>query len=176
MEKTNFEKENKRKDIALFKYAIISPLISGLNSFPTKEAFFRDAASKKYTLPNGKQTTLTAGTIKKWYIDYNKGGFDSLIPNVRNDAGISRKIPVNLVDQIISIKKQFPHITGKAIYRKLIEDGNIDANKTSLSSIYRFLNNNNLNIHSDNKLERKPFEMEFSNDCWQRRHQSWTDY
>ena len=168
MKNTNFEKENKRKDIALFKHAIIAPLISGLNSFPSKEAFFRDAASKKYTLPNGRQTTLSAGTIKSWYINYNKFGFDSLIPKFRNDAGVSRKIPANLVDKIISIREQFPHITGKAIYRKLIEDGDINASKTSLSSIYRFLNNNNLNTISDNQFERKPFEMEFSNDCWQR--------
>ena len=81
--------------------------------------------------------------------------------------GVSRKISISLVDKITSIKQQFPHITGKAIYRKLIEDGEIDASKVSLASIYRFLNSNNLHIEA-NKVERKPFEMEFSNDMWQR--------
>ena len=81
--------------------------------------------------------------------------------------GVSRKIPISLVDKITSIKQQFPHITRKAIYRKLIEDGEIDASKVSLASIYRFLNSNNLHIKT-NQVERKPFEMEFSNDMWQR--------
>ena len=81
--------------------------------------------------------------------------------------GVSRKIPIALVDKITSLKQQFPHITGKAIYRKLIEDGEIDASKVSLASIYRFLNSNHLHIET-NQVERKPFEMEFSNDMWQR--------
>lgn len=165
MEKTKLEKENEKNAIALFKYAIIAPLINDIYDCKSKEEFYRNASTKQYTLPNGKTTTLTAGTIKKWYIDYCKYGFNVLKPKNRNDAGLSRKIPEECLEKISSLKKEFPHITGKAIYRKLIEEGDIKAKNVSLASIYRFINNNKLNTH--NVVERKAFEMEFANDCWQ---------
>ena len=174
MKKTNLEKENDKNAIALFKYAIIAPIVNNIHDTSSKEEFYRIAASKKYTLPNGKQTILTAGTIKKWYINYCKGGFDALKPKARNDAGFSRKLPSDCIDKIYAIKEKFPHITGKAIYNKLIEDGVINASNVSLASLYRFMNSNNLHTH--NITERKAFEMEFSNDCWQRRYFSWTYY
>lgn len=165
MEKPKLEKENEKNAIALFKYAIIAPLINDIYDCKSKEEFYRNASIKQYTLPNGKTTTLTAGTIKKWYIDYCKYGFDILKPKSRNDAGLSRKIPDECLEKIKSLKKEFPHITGKAIYGKLIEDGDIKAKNVSLASIYRFINNNKLSTH--NVVERKAFEMEFANDCWQ---------
>ena len=175
MEKSNLDKENDKNDIALFKYGIIAPLINDMDSCKSKEAFFREASSKQYVLPNGKTTIVTNGTIKKWYLDYCKYGFDALKPKSRNDAGLSRKIPSECIDKIHSLIQQFPHITGKAIYNKLIEDGIINAKDVSLASIYRFINNNNLYTQKST-LEKKPFEMEFSNDMWQRRYITWSSY
>ena len=174
LKKSDLEKENDKNSIALFKYAIIAPIVNNIHETNSKEEFFRNAASKKYILPNGKETVLTASTIKKWYLDYCRYGFDCLKPKARNDAGLSRKIPSNCIDKIQSIKEQFPHITGKAIYNKLIEDGDINASNVSIASLYRFMNSNNLHTH--NITERKAFEMEFCNDCWQRRYLSWTYY
>ena len=165
MEKTKLEKENDKNDIALFKFAIIAPLINNNDDYKSKEDFFRIASLKKHTLPSGKETILTPGTIKKWYIDYKKNGFDALKPKTRADAGSSRKISIECIDKIEKIKEQYPYITGKGIYTKLIEDGDILNKNVSIASLYRFLNNNN--FHTHNITERKAFEMEFANDCWQ---------
>ena len=175
MEKTNLEKENDKNAIALFKYGIIAPLINDTISCKSKEDFFREAASKKYILPNGKTTVVTNGTIKKWYLDYCKYGFDILKPKSRNDAGVSRKIPIDCIDKIYALIQQFPHITGKAIYKKLIEDGSINAKDVSLASLYRFINNNNLHTEKS-VIEKRPFEMEFANQMWQRRYLTWPNY
>ena len=64
MEKTNFEKENDKNDIALFRFAIIAPLINNSCEYKSKEEFFRNAALKKYILPNGKEITVNPGTIR----------------------------------------------------------------------------------------------------------------
>ena len=86
MEKSDFEKENERKNMALFRYGIISPLINDMHPFASKEEFFRDVSSKKYTLPNGKEAIFDKSTIKKWYMNYNQCGFDSLMPKSRADS------------------------------------------------------------------------------------------
>ena len=168
MRKTQLEKENDKNAIALFKFAIIAPLINNTSEFKSKAEFFRVAALKKYTLPNGKDTTVSECIIKKWYMDYCKNGFEALKPKSRTDIGFSRTIPIECIDKITGLKEKYPYITGKAIYNKLIEDGDILAKNVSLASLYRFLNNNK--FHTHNVTERKAFEMEFSNDCWQRRH------
>lgn len=165
MEKKNLERESNKNEIALFKYAIIAPLVNEIYDCKSKEEFYRTAASKKYKLPNEKMTTLTAGTIKRWYLEYKRNGFEALRPKSRNDAGYSRKIPIEYIQKIEEIKSKYPHITGKAIYKKLLEEGVINASDVSISSLYRFLNNNKL--HEHNQVERKAFEMEFANDCWQ---------
>ena len=165
MEKKNLEKESNKNEIALFKYAIIAPLVNDIYESKSKEEFYRTAASKQYKLPNEKMTTLTAGTIKRWYLEYKRDGFEALKPKSRNDAGYSRKIPIEYIEKVEEIKGKYPHITGKAIYRKLLEEGIINAVDVSISSLYRFLNNNKL--HEHNQMERKAFEMEFANDCWQ---------
>ena len=165
MEKKNLEKESSKNEIALFKYAIIAPLVNDIYESKSKEEFYRTAASKQYKLPNEKMTTLTAGTIKRWYLEYKRDGFEALKPKSRNDAGYSRKIPNEYIEKIEEIKEKYPHITGKAIYKKLLEEGVINASDVSISSLYRFLNNNKL--HEHNRVERKAFEMEFANDCWQ---------
>ena len=165
MGKTKLEKENDKNAIALFKFAIIAPLINNNYECKSKEEFFRTAALKKYTLPSGKETILTAGTIKRWFIEYRKNGFEALKPKTRTDTGSSRKISIECIDKIEKIKEQYPYITGKGIYTKLIESGDILTKNVSLASLYRFLNSHH--FHTHNITERKAFEMEFANDCWQ---------
>ncbi len=165
MKKTELERENDKNELALFRFAIIANLVNNTYECKSKEEFFRNASLKKYTLPNGKETTLTPGAIKKWYVDYKRNGFDALKPKCRCDIGSSRAIPVECIDKIAELKEKYPHITGKAIYNKLVENGDILAKNVSLASLYRFLNNNSFHTHTI--TERKAFEMEFANDCWQ---------
>lgn len=166
MKKSEIEKENQKKEIALFKYGVIAPLINDAHDYKSKEEFYRNAANKKYVLPNGNETVVTPGTIKRWYIEYCHSGLEALQPQCRSDAGLSRKIPAEYVDEILNLKEKYPHITGKAIYKKLIEDKMIASKNVSLSSLYRFLNSHDLN-RPTSTIERKAFEMEFANDCWQ---------
>lgn len=165
MKKEKLEKESNKNDIALFRYAIIAPVVNNIHDCRSKEEFFRKMAEKEYTLPSGKRTILSAGTIKRWYLDYKRCGLEGLIPKTRNDAGLSRKISPECLRKIEQIRESLPYITGKAIYRKIIEDGDINLKDVSLSSLYRFLNQNKLHTHKI--VERKAFEMEFANDCWQ---------
>ena len=79
-------------------------------------------------------------------------------PKSRKDTGCSRTVPIECIDKIIEFKEKYPYITGKAIYNKLIEDGDILAKNVSLASLYRFLNSHN--FHTHNVTDRKAFEME----------------
>ena len=80
--------QEKQHDIALMRYSVISPIISGLQeNYSSLEAFYRDAARKGTIAPDGTLKHFAPATIERWYRNYRKGGFDALIPEGRVDEG-----------------------------------------------------------------------------------------
>lgn len=155
------------KELALFKFSLIAPIVNNTYVAPSQAQYLRDIASKYHVLPNGKNVKFSSETIKKWLINYRKNGFDSLIPKVRSDAGVPRVIDNAAIEKIHDIKNNFPYITGKLVYQKLLEEGYIKATSTSMSSVLRYIRDNNLKRDQLAPVERKAYEMEFANDCWQ---------
>lgn len=92
-----------RTDVALFRYGILAPLISGTWEGTSDSQFFKEAANKTYTLPNGKERNYTPHTIYRWYLAYSKNGFDALKIRSREDSGKFRRIDDDIADQIVVI-------------------------------------------------------------------------
>ena len=159
------ERDRLKNEIALFRYGLISALVNNTYEERSKEDYYRKVALNTYTL-NGKEIKLTANTIKNWYITYQKLGFNGLIPKTRTDLNTSRKLTSDAQLKIVDYKKSFPHISGTLIYQKLIEDGYINPNNVSKSTILKFIRDNYLLFGDDNKIDRRAFEMEFSNEMW----------
>lgn len=159
--------DKKQQDIALFRFALIAPLINDTYESVSKSQYFRDIASKVHTLPDGSTVQFSSGTIKKWYLDYKHNGFDTLMPKARLDIGKPRNIDANAILKIHELKGVYPYITGTLIYHKLIEEGYVKESKTSLATVLRYIRENNLKRSQIAPIDRKAFEMEFANDCWQ---------
>lgn len=131
---------DQKQNIALFRYGVIAPLETGTGdpSISNNE-FFRRAAGKTYTGPDGKTVTVSASTIEKWHRYYQKDGFDGLMPQGRKDEGISRKLDQDLQSQIRFLKSEHPRIPAAEVHRKLIDNGSIRAGQVSVSTIERFI-------------------------------------
>lgn len=95
-----------RKEIALFRYGIFAPLISGTyDEDKSIKEFFREAAGKVYQAPNGEDAKIAASTLERWYYNYKKKGFEALIPVRRCDTGRTRKLDsLNLKINILITK------------------------------------------------------------------------
>ena len=156
-----------QRQMALLRFGVIAPLCNDTYDAPSKEAFCRQLAQKVYTLPNGKTRRFAAETIKNWAILYKKHGFDVLVPKSRNDIGKPRILTEPVIARIYELKEKYPHITGTLIHQKLIEDGFIKQSKVSKSTILRFIKANHLSRAELEPVDRKAFEMEHANDCWQ---------
>lgn len=58
--------QQKKQDIALMRYSVIAPLITGLSEeYPSLEAFYRDASAKGVMHPDGSVKHYAPGTIEK---------------------------------------------------------------------------------------------------------------
>ena len=160
------EQRDKAKNaIALFRYGLISPLINNTYEEVSKEDYFRKVSVKTYKF-NDKEIKFSANTIKKWYLNYKKLGYIGLVPKERTDLNTSRKLSMEAQEKIIDYKKNYPHISGTLIYQKLVEDGYINQAEVSKSTVLKFIRDNYLLFGSSGKIDRRAFEMEFSNDMW----------
>lgn len=158
---------DQKQQVALFRYAIIAPLETGTSdpSISNSE-FFRRAAAKSYTGPDGKPTTVGASTIEKWHRYYQKDGFNGLLPQSRKDEGVSRKLDQDLQSQIRFLKSEHPRITAAGIYRQLLSNGSIHPGQVSCSTVERFVRY----IHSEGDSpagkDMRRYERRHINEVW----------
>ena len=156
-----------RQKIALFRYGIIAPVVSGTyDEGKSIKGFFRDAASKVYTNPSGEETKVSASTLERWYYAYNKGGFDALIPMRRCDTGKSRKIDEDIMEQIRFLKKEYPRIPATLIHQKLLDNGTINKGDISLSTVNRFVNQLKIESNYTNNKDMRRYERAHINEVW----------
>ena len=160
------ENNESRNEIALFRYGLIAPLITDTYEESSQTKYLKNVASKTYEI-NGRSEKYAWQTIKSWYSAYKSGGYEALIPKTRSDARTSRKLSIDAINQIIDIKEKYPHITGTLIYQKLIEDGFINPNDVSLSTVLKYIRDNKYKFAEIDGIDRRAFVMEHANDCWQ---------
>ena len=155
-------------EIASIRLALISPAINNTYPDESKIAYYRRISSISIKLPNGKNVFYSPGTFSNWESEYNRFGFDALLPKARSDIGQTRKLNDVTIERIYSLKNIFPKINATLIYHKLIEDGFINEKDVSISTIQRFIKNNDLkSARNINIKDRKAFEEEFSTGMYQ---------
>ena len=160
-------KQEKQQEIALMRYAMIAPLIAGLDAdYPSKTAFYLEASEKGALGPDGKIHHYAPATIERWYLDYQKHGFHALIPKGRSDAGISRKLDDELKERIRYFKTNYPRMSASAIYRQLKSDGSIINGQVSESTICRFINQLQLELKQTPNRDMRRYERPHINEVW----------
>ena len=159
--------QNQKHEIALMRYSVISPLITGMQEdYPSLSAFFRDASVKGVTAPDGSVKKYAPGTIEKWYHSYKSGGFDALLPTGRSDAGKPRKLDDDLQEQIRYLKVNYPRMSAAAIYRQLQDNGSIRQGEISESTICRYINLLALELKTTNNQDMRRYERPHINEVW----------
>ena len=153
-------------DISLFRFSLIAPIINNTHNFNSINEYISFIAAQKHYF-NNKEYTFSKSCIKNWYLSYKKKGITALQSKTRSDKNSSRLLTYETINRIQELREQFPHITGTSIYNKLIEEDYIHKNDISLSTVLRYLKSNNLKANQVCNVERRMFEMENINDCWQ---------
>ena len=158
---------DQKQKIALFRYSVIAPLETGTSdpSISNNE-FFRQAAAKTYTGPDGKPATVGASTIEKWHRYYTKNGFEGLFPQSRSDEGESRKLDDDLKSQIGFMLSEHPRITAADIHRQLLSNGSICIGQVSVSTVERFVRRIRNHTDGTEKKDMRRYECPHINDVW----------
>lgn len=158
---------NDKHALALIRYSLIAPLVTGTKD-PNESysQFYKRASEIECTLPDGKKRKFSASTIEHWYSSYRKYGFDGLVTTDRKDEGVSRSITPELEAEIKYLKETYPKMPATSIMQKLLDDGAIHKGQVSLSSITRCVNRimdkNEMTFNKDMRRYERPH----INDVW----------
>ena len=158
--------EKLRREIALFRFSLIAPILN--NTYPNKTVkdYLEEICAKVYDSPLGLKKEYAPSTIKEWLRLYKTKGIDGLYPKNRSDKGESRKLKAEFKELVISLKKANPKRTAKSIYQEIIITTKVKPFELSLSTVQRYIKNLDLSTDSNIK-DRRAFEFENANDCWQ---------
>lgn len=129
--------KTKDRDLALHRFSIISPLISGTSQDKSNLKFFEKAASQTYVF-RGTSRQYSMHTIKTWYYNYKKLGFDGLVNNDRCDSGNSKLLPI---DAMLFIEEKIasnPKIKAPSLFKNLCDENILSKSKVSLRTIQRY--------------------------------------
>lgn len=159
--------QEKKQEIALMRYAAVAPIIAGLDeTYPSKQAFYNDISEKGVTAPDGTVHHYAPATIEKWYLDYQRDGFDALMPKSRSDAGRSRKLDDELQERIRYFKTNYPRMSAASIYRQMKNDGSIIYGQVSESTVCRFVKQLQSELRQTPNKDMRRYERPHINEVW----------
>ena len=158
--------EKDREKIALFRFKLISPILTGqVNS---QKEYLAEIATETHNVPYYGPKEYVPKTIAGWLNDYRQGGFEALKPKRRSDRGKSRKITPGLKEIILENRKEYPERSASLFYDQLIAEKKIKPSDISYSTLLRFLKRENLMPGSPrSEGERKRFAHDRVNALWQ---------
>ena len=157
--------DDKRRDIGLMRFGIISPLANGIYEGGIK-AFFREASNRTYINPGGEEVQFSATSIERWYYAYKNSRFEGLIPQRRIDSGRSRKVDDDIIEQIKYLKAKYPRLPATLIHQRLLDNGTIKHGEMSLSTINRCVNTLKLDENLQVGKDMRRYERAHINTVW----------
>ena len=157
----------KKQDVALLRYTAIAPVVTGLgDAYCSNNDYYREISEKGVTGPDGKVYHFHPDTLQRWYSAYKKQGFEALMPRDRRDAGKSRKIDADLLEQLTYFVEHYPRMPATEILRKLEENGSVTDGQVSLSTITRCVSNIRRSAGASPYRDMRRYERPHINEVW----------
>ena len=160
-------KHEKKQDIALLRYTAIAPVVAGLDeTYRSNNEYYRDISEKGITGPDGQVYHFHPDTMQRWYSAYKQHGFDALLPRDRKDAGKSRKVNDDILEQLRYFAENYPRMPATEMHRKLGENGTIADGQISLSTVTRCVASIRKETGQSPNKDMRRYERPHINEVW----------
>jgi putative transposase len=114
--------EERRTNVALFRYALILPLLRGEHEPRGKDLLRQQIAAGQYDIPHSNRRTVSVPTLARWERRYQQSGFEGLKPKLRDDRGKPRAISAQTLDRAEALKREQPLRSSRSIIQALSMD------------------------------------------------------
>lgn len=152
----------RRREIALFRYALIRQAADADLSPAERGRLVRDLAARDHVGPDGARVRVGRSTLDRWIVAYRTGGFDALVPAVRSRGPVT---PVEILDLAVRLKREAPQRTAAQIAEIIARSS---GGAPSARTIQRHFARTGLNRRPDGRAPRSygRFEAAAPNDRW----------
>ena len=158
-----------RQRAGLFRHSVIAPLLHKREGV-TMAQMIRERAELTYEIPGTHRTQVAEETVRGWLRAYKQGGFDALLPKVRNDAGSARAITPQVADLLCEFKENNPALSVPLLLKQAKESGKLPEGTTlAESTVHRLLKSKGLaqkNVADSTSKDRRKFEYELAGELW----------
>ncbi len=132
--------ETLREAIALFRYGVISEMVSRPMAPGEKARLLRQICEREWTIPGTTRRTIGPSTAKDWVAQYEAMGLDGLKPRPRSDKGTSRALPERVQDLLLQLRRERPKASVESLIRATRLSGKVAADlRLTPSTVHRLL-------------------------------------
>jgi transposase InsO family protein len=114
--------EDSRRQIALFRYGLIAPLLRQTEKGSLKAAL-EAVAKQEHELPNGEKRRFSERTLERYLAYYRKGDVEGLLPQSRTDHHASRVLPAAVIERAKTLREEQPLRTVEQLIGMLESEG-----------------------------------------------------
>ena len=165
------EDREHREKVALFRFGLISPLVSRTNiGRGERERMVREIIGTQWDIPGSGRSRIGRSTLLRWLRDYQQSGgrLESLLPHERKDKGSTRCVSPEMELALLNLRRELATATLPVLLTVARQRGIVDGSKKlSSASLYRLFQRHGLEKPQAVPADRRRFEAELPNDLWQ---------
>jgi transposase len=126
--------DNPRETRALARFAAVQAVVqarqNGLSLVQALQASAQQSWDGRF---------FSAATIEEWFYRYRRGKFAALQNQPRSDKGRNKAMDPAAVEALITLRREHPELTVKALAEELLRKGVLEADAWSASTLQRRL-------------------------------------
>jgi transposase InsO family protein len=124
--------------VAVFRAQVIGPALARPLDHGELAALLRDLAGKDYVAPGAqRRRRYGASTLERWLYAYREGGLAALRPSPRKDRGRGQKLPAELRELLLDIRREQPAASVPTVLLSLQVAGRLAPGVTTASTVRR---------------------------------------
>lgn len=163
--------EEKKKQVAVFRFGVISDFVSPQRlDWGERARLLREKSERQWQIPFSPRTRLSQTTILSWVRAYESSGrrLEALYPKSRNDRGLGRALDEEAALALIALRRKLPTATVRSLIRTARERGLVDPEHyLSETTVWRLFKREGLMEREAAPVDRRRYEAELPNDIWQ---------
>lgn len=155
--------EERRREIGLFRYALIRDAADPALSKAERGRLVRALSEREHVGPDGQLVRVARGTLDEWIRGYRRGGFEALLPRPRV---VAPRTNAELLELAYAIKRERPDRTAAQVREVMLAAG---AGAPGLRTLQTHLARQGLNVRADGRSPGKVygrFEAAQRNELW----------
>src|SRR5579875_63038 len=155
--------EDRRREIGLFRYALIRDAADPALSKAERGRLVRALCEREHVGPDGRLVRISRNTMGRWIRAYRHGGFEALVPQPRV---VAPRTAAETLELAFSLKRERPERTAAQVREIMLAAG---GRAPGLRTLQTHLAREGLNVRADGRSPGKVygrFEASVRNELW----------